>query len=754
MSQLKPSLLSQKSVKCSKFSRRSDLPFCYTESSQKESLVLEHIKDYERQFRLVFRDHANRDFLLTPLNECKTEKFICTTMRPTQLPFLELYDWAHSADFIANFLEYEELNPPDRFPEIIPAPRNVLSWQYGDCFDFAIVLCSILIGAGYDAYCVHGKAPKEITTRDQTRTRCPLEVKESEMPDTAELPPQKDDKDFEIPIKPPLISEFVKMTQENEQREKKNREKVESTIDDDAPEILPPDQWKGQRLHCWVLVMEGKRGIQESFFIEPTSGKAFPLSKSLYENVEFVWNDQNFWIHMFPNRAVDAVNFELYNEEWEYVMLNPTEKKKDGKRYAKEEEVEDYGADDLQANADDMGTDGYIRQIEHVLDLPPSWCPKLKIDREVYAKKCPMGEKTLFYERCKVEYYAEYSQYDGLVMCLTYYNDYKRQIPREIRWVYSRRNDKLTIRRRFPLEYKTVEDYAPGCPHNWKQIVEIDGESKLIIYYPTRYADGLIRREELYEKKVREFFQDKDNYMTYRSWKIKRKKADTRDLALGDFVIERMTQKFDRDPNLPAGAKIEKVVYDITKKRHLVFYHYEPGSIKRNYMEFKRDMLNSLGKGADGQEVEKIDEIEQQKLQQLNEMEKTCYTSIKNQELSMRQASENYKQEVDKWAKLKKKNEVGSAIADGLIVKSIYDKEGEQEMEEDKVAEITSIDYLTPALKELNLESKQLNSSEAQSVENKVMGLLKERLLHRANIIKSSLEKEKKNLQEENVRII
>lgn len=29
----------------------------------------------------------------------------------------------------------------------------------GDCFDFAMVLCSLLLGAGYDAYVVYGTAP-------------------------------------------------------------------------------------------------------------------------------------------------------------------------------------------------------------------------------------------------------------------------------------------------------------------------------------------------------------------------------------------------------------------------------------------------------------------------------------------------------------------------------------------------------------------------------------------------------------------
>ena len=384
----------------------------------------------------------------------------------------------------------------------------------------------------------------------------------------------------------------------------------------------------------------------------------------------------------------------------------------------------------------------------------------MRIDREVYAKKCPMGEKTLFFERCKVEYYAEYSQFDGLVMCLTYYHDYKRHVVKEIRWIYSRRSDKLTVRRRFPLEYKTVEDYAPGCIYNWKQIVEIDGKSKLIIYYPTRYQDGLIRREEIYEVKTREYFQDRDDYMTYRSWKIERKEPSTRDLSLGDVIIVHMTQKFDRDPRLPVGAKMEKIVYDVNKKKHIVYYHYEPGSIKRNVIEYPRDVLNSLGKVSDGQETEKIDEIRQQKLQLLNEMEKACYTGIKNQESSLKGEMDKYREQEEDWSKYKKKNDIAAALSKGLIIKSIYDKarenskESEKEKEEDKVAEITSIDYLTPVLKELNYESKQLNSQEAQEVENRVMSLLKERLLHRANIIKNSLEKEKKLLQEEIVRNI
>ena len=39
---------------------------------------------------------------------------------------------------------------------------QVLEWTVGDSFDFAMVLCSFLLGAGYDAYVVYGTAPRYV----------------------------------------------------------------------------------------------------------------------------------------------------------------------------------------------------------------------------------------------------------------------------------------------------------------------------------------------------------------------------------------------------------------------------------------------------------------------------------------------------------------------------------------------------------------------------------------------------------------
>ena len=44
----------------------------------------------------------------------------------------------------------------------------------GNCFDFSNVLCSLLLGAGYDAYVVSGYATREICLSDESREVCPL----------------------------------------------------------------------------------------------------------------------------------------------------------------------------------------------------------------------------------------------------------------------------------------------------------------------------------------------------------------------------------------------------------------------------------------------------------------------------------------------------------------------------------------------------------------------------------------------------
>lgn len=125
--------ISAKTIRCNSFAvsiiplnflQYSDPPRSYYENTSKEELVLEHVLEYKRQFKVIY--DPNRKLLLAPKNECGKRKFICTTLRPTKLPYTELYEWDKCAKFVADFLEYEELQYPNKLPKIVPSPSNVL----------------------------------------------------------------------------------------------------------------------------------------------------------------------------------------------------------------------------------------------------------------------------------------------------------------------------------------------------------------------------------------------------------------------------------------------------------------------------------------------------------------------------------------------------------------------------------------------------------------------------------------------------
>ncbi|CAN0393322.1 unnamed protein product [Pylaiella littoralis] len=146
-------------------------PEGYTSNSNKEALCLEYIDNFRTQFDKLYP--GRRRLFLTAPNEYGAEKFVCTTLRPTLLPHREIYDLEKCAEFVSNFLHYEPLEMPTEPPTCLPSSAQVLEWTVGDSFDFAMVLCSLLLGAGYDAYVVYGTAPGWVTVRDRTRTPCP-----------------------------------------------------------------------------------------------------------------------------------------------------------------------------------------------------------------------------------------------------------------------------------------------------------------------------------------------------------------------------------------------------------------------------------------------------------------------------------------------------------------------------------------------------------------------------------------------------
>merc|ERR1712194_887515 len=99
-------------------------------------------------------------------NEYAKEKFVCTFIQPTLLPYEELYDLQKCSLFVARYCEYEPLEASSLKTTVV-SPARTLDWAMGDCFDCAFLLASLLIGAGYDAFVVLGTAPEWVRLKDQ-----------------------------------------------------------------------------------------------------------------------------------------------------------------------------------------------------------------------------------------------------------------------------------------------------------------------------------------------------------------------------------------------------------------------------------------------------------------------------------------------------------------------------------------------------------------------------------------------------------
>ncbi len=322
-------------------------------------------------------------------------------MRPSKLGFLELYNYEECAQKLSNFITYEELDPPDEFPQCIPSSANVTKWQKGDCFDMAILLCSLLIGVGYNAYVVYGIAPKEITTKNEALMECDFLDALREQPEGPADSQVKTETDsiFQKRINE---SAYDKGLIEKQQEDIKELERKALTIDDDEADELAPDLYLGKRIHAWVLLKnngkENKRAVPKDLFIEPSTGKIYDTKQSPYLMVDAIFNNKNFYIHMQLKHKVEEIKFELSASiTWEYVMLEETADMDDN-LVDPQEELE---------NSNKIGSEeDKLKYFAETLDMPPPWAPKIHIEKDKFIQGTPLGENTTFFIKVKIEKYA------------------------------------------------------------------------------------------------------------------------------------------------------------------------------------------------------------------------------------------------------------------------------------------------------------------------------------------------------------
>ncbi|XP_046848993.1 dynein regulatory complex subunit 7-like isoform X2 [Xenia sp. Carnegie-2017] len=685
--------------------KEDDFPESYKTNTEKEKMILSCCENFRRQFVHLFRDR--KPLLLCPMNEAGVQ------------------------------------------PSVIASPATTINRQKGNCFEMSIVLCSLLIGAGYDAYCVCGYATREITLMDQTRDACPLLKLEKK-----EAPKEKKKEPGKYTVKPPkdLVSKFeakiaAKIKEEEDALQKKLMNEEAAKIAE--LEKPPPDKLRGLRFHCWVLVLSGKREIPESFFIESTTGESYPLNFSGYLGVESVWNNLNCWVNMQDcTKGVMDMTYDLGDAvKWEFVF--PITDKPvlglphldDGNIYLDDEEEQD--------------------ELNNEFDLPPSWVDAMYISPQDFESRCPKGKRTILYKKAKQEIFPDYSKKDGLVMKLSSYADYELKELVEMAEDYKHRADKL-VRKVYNHKTGTITEYfSPGrldClkEHRYQSSSPGQEADRTMYFYSSARIDGLEKQEET-PTEMMQSYRTRDDYLYYRHVTFSPRTKEFGPTQQNHYRhVVKIIEKFHRNLTKKADDDVAERLFLLSEERISLVFHLEEDRVTASTRDFVKpaytdDKNDSFIMTPDMTTTFQVDPLEKPKKN----------LTVYNMLLSLMKAEEESISQIRSM-----EDEVKEILKDRALEMtscpltiSVYDTERNEKAklhrqelqrkaeEEAKKKHETEMDYLAPFLAQIGNPS-QLSRAEAYKLKEECLQDLKQRLIDRANLIQARFEKETHELQQ------
>ncbi|KAL7862681.1 hypothetical protein SRHO_G00116650 [Serrasalmus rhombeus] len=682
---------------------QSEWPVSYRQNSTQEKLLLAMADNFRCQYAHLYPDR--KPLLLCPVNECGVQKFVSTTLRPALLPYPELYHWQGCASFVSDFLSLEPLDPPVDPPHKLRSPTWVLRTQRGTCFEFSTLLCSLLLGAGYNAYCVSGYAVKQMCLLNQSRQECPLlkpQVKE-------ELEEQKQDV-RKYSVKPPrdLQSSFEHRQEEKRQEDTRiallSKQQEAQRLQEER-ECPPPDPLLGLRVHCWVLVLSGNREVPENFFIDPLAGHSYPTTSEKFLGIESIWNHQNYWVNMQDCRFGCAeMTYDLADPvKWEYLLCGSNQSTlliPDMKKHQEAEKEEDEETEEPK-----------------VFEMPPSWVSKIHISQEDMESRCPGGTKLIQYRTATVEKFAPYLLKDGLVTRLTTYDDLQ------------------------------CHRYVTLVPETERQMD----------FYSHARADGLASRVET-PSEITETFIDRPDFLHYRH--VVYGKRELGEMPNNPEQVQRPIQKvverFHRDRSKAASEDVAEREFLLSEDRIQVTYHKEEDRIIPAWRNFIKphDAGDSQNTNAFTPQMASIFQVDPFKKPCKNLfLYKTLMALMKEEENVLMRIKDSEK---EVRAILAARQQEESAVELQISIyntarneKARCHREALQHLAEEELLrkEEKELDVLAPFLARLG-DPESLTQQEVLQLRTDCLAELKQRLIDRANLIQARFEEETQELQQ------
>ncbi|KAH0569039.1 hypothetical protein KQX54_021745 [Cotesia glomerata] len=594
-------------------------------------------------------------------------------------------------------------------PEVIRSPSWVLTNQRGNSFEYSIFLTSLLLGQGYNAYVASGYASREQTTYDMSGNPCPY------MPEPAKISPEsKTSSVSKYQLKPPAqfqskllleieAARLKKLEQEEQDKQFEQRKLIMER------ERLPADEFWGQRVHAWVVILpDNQTGgarhqeVLEPFFIEPSSGQHYSLDNHqtnlLYHGIESLWNDRNYWVNMQTcEKACEEIDWNLAdNSLW--LSLLPSET-------IKELEMEMVKPDE-----------DFNGHVDKHLDMPTSYVEQIDIQSLDYERRFPNGRKTMMFKKTKVELFAPYVQMDGLIEKITVHEDYECEKATHVYEKYSNRGDKLFQSTFFVGEGIRVDLYKRGRSDAVKEHhYSIDGDSvtdeRTLEFYDVVRSDGL-SKIQVHPHYLTQHYVGRKDLLYYRNDKL----PATKDIAVREFCIK--------------DNKIE------------LKYHYKEDDVTRATRTFIKpsdrgdrlpDPLAPLEKSLDlFYLLETQLKEEEQSVVYVHEAERLINTFLK-----LRKSEQGIPKLTVSQFDRHRNDEAKAAM---FAHEETLREQSERQIEEE-------IDYLQPYLARLGNPDK-LNKNQAFQVQQECLNDFKETLVNRANRIWRKLQVIRLNFEE------
>jgi hypothetical protein len=189
----------------------------------------------------------------------------------------------------------------------------------------------------------------------------------------------------------------------------------------------PPDEYKGHRVHAWVVVIERapwsykpeyrQPHIQQSseedlvepkhtvFFIEPATGCRFEATDPGYLRIDSIWNQHNYYVNCQTEVEIEQMEWDLRDTaKWEHLLPG---------------EPLEMRVDRPLATDQEKPTEEEELAKEKHLEMPVSWVSQLDVLLPVFEERFPGGHKTVHYKKAVLEVYAPFPNTSGLWRELT-----------------------------------------------------------------------------------------------------------------------------------------------------------------------------------------------------------------------------------------------------------------------------------------------------------------------------------------------